>query len=113
MIPVFQTENAPCSGFRIFACLVYWLYGTRGFTHSLEDEMAVYEKTKDPTLLNIRIFTDIQKTTVYNKQPADAMSQGVSNCPLYVLGTSSNSAKIYKQKEMDADHVAAWSRKSY
>ena len=63
----------------------------------------------DTKLLDIRIFDDVTKRTVYERQTADAQSRGVSNCPLCALGNDSNKHRIYKQKEMDADHVTAWS----
>lgn len=63
----------------------------------------------DTKLLDIRIFDDVTKRTVYEKQTADAQARGVSNCPLCAIGSDSNKRRIYKQKEMDADHVTAWS----
>jgi 5-methylcytosine-specific restriction endonuclease McrA len=38
------------------------------------------------------------------------MANGTSNCPLCAVGNNVNKARIYKQNEMDADHVAAWSK---
>ena len=35
---------------------------------------------------------------------------GVSNCPLCAIGDDANKTRIYKQNEMDADHVTAWSK---
>lgn len=32
-----------------------------------------------------------------------------SNCPLCAIGHDANKTRIYKQEEMDADHVTAWS----
>ncbi|MGI6315181.1 MAG: GmrSD restriction endonuclease domain-containing protein [Christensenellales bacterium] len=63
----------------------------------------------DTKLLDIRIFDDVTKRTVYERQTAGAQARGVSNCPLCALGNDSNKHRIYKQKEMDADHVTAWS----
>lgn len=63
----------------------------------------------DTKLLDIRIFDDVTKKTVYKKQTADAMARGVSNCPLCAIGSDNNKARIYKLSEMDADHVTAWS----
>lgn len=63
----------------------------------------------DTKLLDIRMFDDVTKRTVYERQTAEAQTQGVSNCPLCALGNDSNKARIYKLKEMDADHVTAWS----
>ena len=34
----------------------------------------------------------------------------MSNCPDCALQEGSNSTRIYKLKEMDADHVTAWSK---
>lgn len=64
----------------------------------------------DTKLLEIRVFDEIVKRTVYERQTSDAQAHGVSNCPLCALGGDSNKSRIYKQKEMDADHVTAWSR---
>jgi predicted restriction endonuclease len=63
-----------------------------------------------PELLNIRVFDENTKRTVYAQQTSKAKAEGVSNCPLCALGTDSNHIRIYKQNEMDADHVAAWSK---
>lgn len=64
----------------------------------------------DTKLLDVRIFDDVTKKTVFNKQTADAKDKGVSNCPLCALGTDNNSKRIWKLTEMDADHVTAWSK---
>ena len=64
---------------------------------------------QDSKLLDIRIFDDVTKKTVYKKQTADAEKKGVSNCPLCAIGNDNNRTRIYKQNEMDADHVTAWS----
>ncbi len=42
------------------------------------------------------------------KQAAEAT--GESNCPLCAIGHDANKIRIYKLEDMDADHVAAWSR---
>lgn len=62
-----------------------------------------------PELLNVRVFDDTVKRIVYQKQTADAQAAGVSNCPLCALGQSTSS-KIWAFKDMDADHVEAWSK---
>lgn len=64
----------------------------------------------DTKLLNIRIFDEVTKKTVYKKQTAEAGEKGVSNCPLCAIGNDNNSKRIYKLTEMDADHLTAWSR---
>ena len=63
----------------------------------------------DTKLLNVRIFDDVTKKTVYEKQTQEAKSENTSNCPLCALGNDNNKQRIYKQNEMDADHVTAWS----
>ncbi len=65
---------------------------------------------KDVKLLDIRIFDEVTKKTVYTKQTKEAQSKGISNCPLCALGNDNNKTRIYKQNEMDADHVTAWSK---
>lgn len=64
----------------------------------------------DTKLLEVRVFDDATKKSVYTKQTAEAEKKGVSNCPLCALGHDSNKAKIWKLTEMDADHVSAWSK---
>ena len=61
-------------------------------------------------LLEVRIFDDRDKKTVYNKQTAEAKEKGISNCPLCALGNDNNKTRIWQIKEMDADHVTAWSK---
>ena len=64
----------------------------------------------DTKLLNVRIFDEVTKKTVYARQTTKAQEEGVSNCPLCALGNDSNKTRIYKIAEMDADHVTAWSK---
>lgn len=79
----------------------------------VKNKKGVYEYILDgcqhPQLLDIRIFDDVTKKTIYKIQTADAEQCGKSNCPLCALGSDNNSTRIYKQSEMDADHVTAWS----
>lgn len=63
----------------------------------------------DTKLLEIRIFDDRIKQVVYERQTAEAKGKDISNCPLCALGNDNNKHRIYKLKEMDADHVTAWS----
>ena len=65
---------------------------------------------KDCSLLNIRVFDEKTKRTVYQEQTNEATKKGISNCPLCALGHDSNKVRIYKPNEMDADHVTAWSK---
>jgi len=64
--------------------------------------------SKDTKLLNVRIFDEAIKKSVYSKQTIDAKNRNKSNCPLCSLGHDSNKSKIWNFKEMDADHVTAW-----
>jgi len=61
-------------------------------------------------LLHIRLFEKSTIVTKYKKQTKEALEQGISNCPLCAVGHDANKTKIWKQNEMDADHVTAWSR---
>ena len=64
----------------------------------------------DKRLLNIRIFDDNTKRIVYNQQTNLAKEKNISNCPLCAIGHDGNKQRIWQQKEMDADHVTAWSK---
>lgn len=64
----------------------------------------------DTKLLDVRVFDDATKKSVYATQTAKAEKKGESNCPLCALGHESNESKIWKLSEMDADHVSAWSK---
>ncbi len=65
---------------------------------------------KDTRLLEIRCFDKKETKAVYAKQSAAAEKKGVSNCPLCAIGHEANAKRIWKFDEMDADHVAAWSK---
>lgn len=64
----------------------------------------------DTRLLEVRVFDEPTKKSVYTKQTTEAQSKGVSNCPLCSLGKDANAVKTWKLDEMDADHVEAWSK---
>ena len=64
----------------------------------------------DYKLLNVRVFDDRTKKAVYDKQTKIAIKKGISNCSYCAIGHGSNSKKIYKIKEMEADHVTAWTK---
>lgn len=70
----------------------------------------VLDGRKNPSLLDIRIFDDATKRKVYAIQTKKAQKEGLSNCPLCALGHEATRTKIYNLSEMDADHVAAWSK---
>lgn len=65
---------------------------------------------EDNRLLDIRIFDDKTKRDVYNKQTENAKKNEHSNCPLCAVGDNANKSKIWTLKEMEADHVTAWSK---
>ena len=65
---------------------------------------------QDKSLLNIRVFDRATINRVYAKQTQAARDKGVSNCPDCALQDGSNSTRIYKINEMDADHATAWSK---
>lgn len=61
-------------------------------------------------LLKVRFFEESTKKTAYAKQTNSAQIKGVSNCPDCAASKGSNSKKIWLLKEMEADHVTAWSK---
>jgi 5-methylcytosine-specific restriction endonuclease McrA len=65
---------------------------------------------QNKSLLDIRIFDDVTKESTYQKQTTTAREQKKSNCPLCAVGDNANKTKIWELKEMEADHVAAWSK---
>ena len=65
---------------------------------------------RDTRLLDVRVFDPKETKAVYAKQTAAAEKKGVSNCPLCAVGHEANAKRIWKFSEMDADHVAAWSK---
>lgn len=64
----------------------------------------------DTRLLEIRVFEDSIKRSVYETQTAIAKKKGVSNCSHCTIGHDANKDKIWSLSDMEADHVAAWSR---
>lgn len=64
----------------------------------------------DTKLLDVRVFDDATKRSVYEVQTAAAKKKGGSNCPLCALGHDANKEKVWNLSDMDADHVAAWSK---
>lgn len=64
----------------------------------------------DFQLLDIRIFDEVTKKTVYKTQTDKARAKSKSNCPHCAIGHDANKTKIWLPAEMDADHVTAWSK---
>jgi hypothetical protein len=81
---------------------------------AVTDRRGIYEYVLsgkgDIRLLGIRLFDKSTKQKAYSRQTKAAEAKAVSNCPLCALGTNANSSKLYKPGEMEADHVAAWSK---
>jgi 5-methylcytosine-specific restriction endonuclease McrA len=78
------------------------------------DKKGIYEYVLgnciDTKLLNVRVFNEATKLAVYNRQTEEAKAKGVSNCPLCALGNDANKNRIWALRDMDADHVTAWSK---
>lgn len=66
--------------------------------------------SKDTNLLDVRVFDDATKKSVYAQQTKAAEEDELSNCPFCAIGHDANKTRIWKLSEMDADHVAAWSK---
>ncbi len=64
----------------------------------------------DTKLIEVRVFDEATKRTVYERQTQKANEEETSNCPLCAVGDNANKTRIYELKEMDADHVTAWSK---
>jgi len=64
----------------------------------------------DTKLLEVRVFDEATKKSIYSTQTTEAEKKSISNCPLCAIGHDSNKTKIWKLAEMDADHVTAWSK---
>jgi 5-methylcytosine-specific restriction endonuclease McrA len=64
----------------------------------------------DTKLLDVRVFDEATKKAVFSKQTEEAKQKSISNCSLCALGHDANKAKIWPLVDMDADHVAAWSK---
>lgn len=80
----------------------------------VKDRKGVYEYILggcvDNKLLNIRIFDEPTKKSVYAMQTDAAKKKNISNCPLCAIGSDNNKTRLWKLTEMDADHVTAWSK---
>lgn len=65
---------------------------------------------QDKKLLDVRVFDEAIKRSVYATQTETAKGSGKSNCPFCAIGHGDNKGKIWKISEMDADHISAWSK---
>lgn len=66
--------------------------------------------SKESKLLDVRVFDEATKKSVYAVQTEKAKTKSESNCPHCTFGHDANKAKIWSLSDMDADHVAAWSK---
>ena len=62
----------------------------------------------DARLLDVRIFDEATKRSVYESQTLASKSQGTSNCLHCSIGHESTQAKVWALSDMEADHVEAW-----
>ena len=89
---------------------VHELYGDPYVTNRKGIFEYVLGGSQDTRLLNIRVFDDATKKTVYARQSQAAKAKEESNCPLCALGHDANKKRIWSFNEMDADHITAWSK---
>ena len=64
----------------------------------------------DTKLLDVRVFDEATKRSVYASQTKIAKAENKSNCPDCAMGHDANKSKIWSFSEMEADHVSAWSK---
>ncbi len=66
--------------------------------------------SQDTKLLNVRVFDEATKKSIYATQTTEAETKNISNCPHCAIGHDANKSKVWKLNDMDADHVSAWSK---
>ena len=64
----------------------------------------------DTRLLDVRVFDEATKRLVYASQTKVAKVKNKSNCSSCAMGHDANKSKVWSFGEMEADHVAAWSK---
>ena len=64
----------------------------------------------DTKLLEVRVFDDATKKSIYKEQTIKAQKKKESNCSDCALGHDANKERIWSLDDMDADHVTAWSK---
>jgi hypothetical protein len=64
----------------------------------------------DKRLLDVRIFDEATKRIKYKEQSERAIAQGTSNCRMCAEGGGIKATKEWQIKEMEADHITAWSK---
>ena len=65
---------------------------------------------EDKSLLQIRLFDAATQAKAYARQKAIAIANHTSNCPVCASSGTNKSTVIYKESEMEADHVTPWSQ---
>jgi hypothetical protein len=82
--------------------------------HAVRNSRGIYEfllgGEKQTQLLDVRLFDEKTTRVAHQQQTSAAEASGKSNCPLCAVGHSANATKIWALKDMDADHVSAWSK---
>ena len=61
--------------------------------------------SQDAKLLDIRVFDEATKRSVFATQTAAATAAGKSNCPHCAVGHDANKSRMWTLTEMEADHV--------
>lgn len=82
--------------------------------YCVKDRKGVFEYilggSQDTKLLNVRVFDEPTKKSVYVKQTDAAKAKETSNCSYCAIGHDANKSKIWTFDAMEADHVSAWSK---
>lgn len=89
---------------------VRWLYGDPYIKNRKWIFEYILGGSTDTKLLEVRIFDEATKKTIYTQQTIEAEEEWISNCPHCAMGHESNKNKIWRLADMDADHVTAWSK---
>lgn len=107
---LYEEHHATAYNSAVLDTRVDELRGDPAVTNSRGIYEFVLAGEQDSQLLAIRLFDDKTKRVAYETQTKAAKRAGASNCPLCALGTDNNKGRIYALKDMDADHVTAWSK---
>lgn len=101
-------KNSPYSSIKT-SKLVEELYGDIFVTNKKGIYEYILSGGEKTNLLNVRVFDELTKNNVYKRQTKYAEEHDMSNCPLCAVGHDAGKTKIWRYKEMEADHVTAWS----
>lgn len=90
---------------------VHELYGDPDITKRAGIFEFVLGGEKNPTLLNIRAFSETDKRAKYSEQTHKAKLTGSSNCPICNTDVEyEHIDKIWNYNEMAGDHIVPWSK---